>query len=181
MRSKLIFFFTVLTDIKPILEEMECLFSLIYYKTGLFDFKPDEFYNSIFDVPNIGFTDRGDWNYTDTYLVMPKEEPLKVRKVAQRVGGFKYAIDQQENPNSIILNLGGQYLKKDEIIVAGKIGTISDTFFSLDYLKKFSSKIRKFKKVGSFYVGPTAEEKVKHGWRLVTDEGRDKAYDLIFQ
>jgi len=181
MKSKQIFFFATLVDIKPVLEEMESLLAVSYYKTGLFDNRDIEFYKTAFDFPNLGYTLHGDWIGTDSYLVMPKEELLYIRNVPQRAGGTKYAVDQQVNPASVTLNLGGQFLKKQDILVAGKIGTISESAFALDYFKKFSSMVKRFKRIGSFYVGPEAEKKLKSGWRLVTDERRDKAYDLAFE
>ena len=42
-----------------------------------------------------------------------------------------------------------------------------------------STKIKKeFKRIGAFYVGKEAEEKLKTGWRLVTNENSPKEYDL---
>jgi hypothetical protein len=47
--------------------------------------------------------------------------------------------------------------------------------------KLFSNKIKKkFKKIGTFYVGKIAEEKLKEGWRLVTNEKSPREYDLTF-
>lgn len=181
MKSRQAFFFATLVDINPVLEGIEGLFAVSYHKTGLFDNRDIPFYKTVFDVPNLGYTLHGDWNYTDTYLVMPKEELLVIRNVPQRAGGTKYAVDQALNLDSVTLTMGGQYLKKENILVAGKVGTISDTLFSLDYFKKFTSQLRKFKKIGSFYVGKEAEEKLRNGWRLVTDDGRPKEYDLVLK
>jgi hypothetical protein len=49
----------------------------------------------------------------------------------------------------------------------------------LELFKLLSTKIKKeFKKIGTFYVGKAAEEKLKLGWRLVTNEKSPREYDL---
>jgi hypothetical protein len=181
MKSRQAFFFATLIDIKPVLEEMERLCAVSYHKTGLFDNQDIPFYKTVFDAPNLGYTLNGDWNYTDTYLVMPKEEVLRIRNVPQRAGGTRYAVDQAINLDSVTLAMGGQYLNKENILVASKIATISNTRFSLDYFKKFNFQLRRYKKIGSFYVGKEAEEKLRNGWRLVTDDRRPKEYDLALK
>lgn len=178
MKSKQAFFFATLSDITPILKSMDEIFPANYYRVGLFDEKNTQRYKSALELPDLGSTPFGDWNYTSKFLVMPQEQLLTIREVPQRAGGLKYAIDQALNPISVIISLGGKHQTKEDILVAGKIGTITDTLFSLDYFKKFVSQLRKFKKVGSFYVGKEAEEKLRNGWRLVTDDGRPKEYDL---
>ena len=37
---------------------------------------------------------------------------------------------------------------------------------------------KEFKKIGTFYLGNKAEEKLDLGWRLVTNEKLPKEYDL---
>jgi hypothetical protein len=179
MKSKQILFFSILDDSKPIFESVETSVSLHYFKMGLLDFVDIPNYRSIFDVPNLGFVMSGDWNRVDNYLVMLKETQLSIREVAQRAGGVKFAVDQMQNSKSIELKPGGIYKDKENVIVAGRIATISEDEISNYIFKIFSSRIMKeFKKVGAFYVGQKAEEKLNLGWRLVTNEKSPKEFDL---
>jgi hypothetical protein len=179
MKSKQIVFFAILSDMEPILKKVESSLSVQYFKTGLLDSRDIPHYQSIFDAPDLGFTLSGDWNRTDSYLVLPKTISLNIRDVPQRAGGVKYAVDQSVNGKSVELKVGGIYKDKEHILVAGLIGTISEDDFSVDTFKLFSSLIRKeFKKIGSFYVGKSAEEKLRSGWRLVTNDKSPKEYDL---
>lgn len=175
-------FFALLTDMESILKKAESYLSIHYFKMGMFESRDIPHYRSVFDMPNLGFTLSGDWNRIDSYLVIPQATLPDIRDVPQRAGGIKYAVDQAANAKSIELKLGGIYKEKENILVAGRVGTISESEFSLDTFKLFSSLIRKgFKKIGSFYVGKNAEEKLREGWRLVTNDKSPKGYDLILE
>jgi hypothetical protein len=182
MKSKQIIFFSTILDLEIILKEIEDSFDVNYFKMGLFDSKDIPRFDSILTLPDLGFTKYGDWNYADSYLILPEDISLNIREVSQKKGGTKYAIDQMVNPKSIELKCGGIYLEKENIIVAGRIATISDNVFSQELYKSFSKLItKKFKKIDGFYVGDEAREKLKLGWRLVTNEKLSKEYDLLIK
>lgn len=179
MKSKQIIFFMLLEDIEKIIQDFESLMEIQYYRTGLLDSKNIPAYNTLFEAPNIGVTLSGDWNRVDNYLITKKSTQLNIREVPQRTGEIKFAIDQMKNPKSIELKLGGIFEEKENVIVGGRIATISEDSDSLELYKILSTKIKKeFKKIGAFYVGKSAEEKLKNGWRLVTNEKSPKEYDL---
>lgn len=179
MNSKQTMFFAVLEDIEQIVRDIESSIDIRYYKTGLFETRNIPNYNSIFEVPSVGVTSSGDWNRIDSYIILKRTIPLNIRDVPQRTGGVKYAVDQMTNPKSIELKLGGIYLEKENVIVAGRVATVSEDSDSNELYKLFSNKIKKkFKKIGTFYVGKIAEEKLQEGWRLVTNEKSPKEYDL---
>ena len=175
MTGKQTMFFSVLEDIEPILKDIEADHKLEYFKYELSDNKDIPHYTSLFEVPNLGFTKFVDWNKIDSYFVVPKDIKLNIREVPQRRGGIKYIFDS--NKESIHLKIGGMVLEKENIIVAGRVSTISYDETSLHLYKLFSSKIKKnFKYIDHFYVGKNAEEKLKSGWRLTT--GLREEYDL---
>ncbi|MGZ5244619.1 MAG: hypothetical protein ACXWW0_11925 [Bacteroidia bacterium] len=179
MRGRQIMFFALLEDIKPIMENIESSVDLQYYRTGLLDNSNIPNYKSFKEIPDLGFTSSGDWNGTDAYLVVKKRILLNIREIQQRSGGIKFAVDQLMNPKSISLKLGGIYKNSENVIVAGRVATASDDEVSLELYKIFSTNIKKqFKKIGAFYVGSSAEEKLKLGWRLVTNEKLSKEFDL---
>ena len=175
-------FFLLQSDSEPILKNAEEVLNVHYFKIGMFESKNIPYYQSIFSVPNFGFAHSGDWNRVDSYLAMPRNSSLEIRDVPQRTGEMRYAVDQSTNKNSIEVKLGGIYSETDRVLVAGRIGTISQSEFSLDAYKRFSSLIKKeCRKIGSFYVGKGAEEKLREGWRLVTNDRSPKEYDLSFE
>ena len=179
MKTKQLLFFALLEDIEQILKYAELQINLAYFETGLLDTKNVKSYNSIFNVPNIGYTFVGDWNRIDSYLITKQEYSVNVRTVPQRKGNSKYAVDQMHNPESIELKLGGILKGSNNVLVAGRIATISEGKVSKELYKLFTTSIKKdFKKIGAFYVGKIAEEKLKSGWRLVTNDRSPKEYDL---
>ncbi|MBZ4192650.1 hypothetical protein [Niabella beijingensis] len=182
MKSKQTLFFAVLEDVTQILQDIEATIDIHYYKAGLLDTRDIPAYNSIFDAPNVGIALSGDWNHIDRYLVLKETAQLSIREIPQRAGGEKYSVDQMNNSQSIELKLGGILTTKRGVIVAGRVGTISEDSGPNELYKLFSGKIKKhFKRIGAFYVGKIAEEKLREGWRLVTNEKSPKEYDLAFE
>lgn len=180
MKSKQIMFFALSEDIENIMQDFESINEIEYFRTGLFDNRNIPIYNSVCDVPNFGYTFSGDWNRIDNYLIIKKSTTLNIREVYQSAGGLKFAVDQMVNPKSIEIKVGGLYKEIENIIIAGRIATISDDLDSLFFFKLLSSKIKKeFKKNGPFYVGSLAQEKLKLGWRLVTNVKAPKEFDLV--
>ncbi len=181
MKNRTIMFFALLEDMQSVVEEIEASVDIKYYKMGLLDRRNVPAYNSLIDTPDVGLTHSGDWNRIDSYLVLKKQTQLNIRDVPQRNGTLKFAVDQLINPNSIEIKPGGICMVKENVLVAGRIATVSAENESLELYKLFSKPIRKvFRKIGSFYVGRKAEEKLKAGWRLVTNEKSPKDYDLMY-
>lgn len=182
MKSKLIIFFAILEEIKPILQEIEQTITISYHLAGLHSQLKGCVTNTILEIPNLGFVSFGDWNKIDRYLILNRKEIANAREVAQRDGTTKFAMDQMINPKSIELKVGGIYLHKENVIVAGRVCTISTDIDSVKLFELFSSSIKRhFKKIDEFYVGTEAELKLKEGWRLVTNEGASEDYDLVLK
>jgi len=92
-------------------------------------------------------------------------------------GGTRYAVDQQENPNSITFLHGGFY---SNILLYGKIGTVSDTKSSKTIFKAFSSIIKsRFRKYDVYYIGPDAEKFSRSGGRLTESAQSPREYDFV--
>lgn len=100
-----------------------------------------------------------------------------MREVVQRAGGVNYALVQLCNPNSVVLRTGGKC--GDEQLIAGQVGTSSKSYLSIRLYKLLSGLIiSKFKKIRSYYVGPTAEALLDSGVRLSATPRSPKVYDL---
>lgn len=177
MKNKQIFIFSEISDIEPILSEVESHMKLHYFKTGLFDDSTIPRYDSFLKFPNLGLVSNGDWNHIDSYLVIPYEKNVNIREIPQTNGGVKYAVDQKTNNESLFIKLGGIF--NEEVLVAGVISTISKDEYSLKLFKLFSDKIKKrFSKIGTFFVGNNAKKRLESGVRLVTNEHSPSEYDL---
>jgi hypothetical protein len=177
MNSKQILFFSTQDDITPLIKEIELSFSIDYVEMGLFDNNKMTMYRSALDILNLGITVHGDWNRDLRLMIIPKGANVQIRPVVQRKGGIKFAIDPLENQETICIQFGGIY--QNRTLIAGKCGTVYFSDFALNIFKKVSALIKKdFIRIGNFYVGPAALNKLKAGWRLTTDEQFPKEYDL---
>lgn len=179
--SKQSFFFATRLDIENVLLDFEKSFAVDYHLMGLFDEQQSLKLSSLFDDPDLGYTLAGDWNYTSDYIALSKTTELIIRSAPQNNGGVKYEINLMLNPKGVAIKIGGIYKNKEQknIIVAGRVGTISLEPSSLELYSYFSNRIRKnFKKIDSFYVGKEAERKMDEGWRLLTSIGSPAEYDL---
>ena len=183
MKSKQTMFFALDGDLCSILQEVEEKFQLEYIEMGNFETKKVVKFSSFSELPHFGYSKHGSWVGLDpSYLVRSEDSILNIEEFKLSKGGFRFLIDQLKNPASITLTIGGLYTQKEKVIVAGRVATVSDDPFSTAIYNFLSSKIKKnFNRIGVFYVGPKAEEKLKEGWRLVTDVKSPEEYDLTYQ
>ncbi|MFT4019729.1 MAG: hypothetical protein QM668_22385 [Agriterribacter sp.] len=159
MKGKQLYYFADAVDMYPIFQKFENLESVQYFQTGMFDSSLTPSFISIFEYGNLGKVLNGDWNHTDSFLIIKKGIHINVREVPQKKGGYKFAIDQMNNPKSIVFKVAG--VLKDGILVGGYMGTISNNEDSLRLFKSLTLLIKKeFKKIGSSYVGKSAQQKL---------------------
>lgn len=159
-------FFGTKNDLLPGIKNLESNVDLKYVLCGLFNSSKQKIYVSILDYKNLFKHINGDHVFNDRFLVVNKDENISIRKVPQVIG-VKYAIDQLDNPNSVIFEVGGIYKEKN--LIHGRISTVSNTFEAKALFKELSTHITKgFKKIGTYYVGEDAYSFGKNGGRLIT-------------
>lgn len=160
-----------------ILQAFEQSFNVLYYEEGLFDSTEIPMLATLSHSPMLGKVPNGDWNHNERYIVLPKNIAVQWTAYPQRKGGVKYAVNQSMNLKCILIQPSGEFT--DGVLVSGTIGTISEDEDSNLMFKHLSSHFRKnFKKVGSFFVGNEAMEKLLNGWRLVQNIKSPLEYDL---
>lgn len=132
----------------------------------------------MFDTPKAEEIGEGK-NFTPfaSYLVLDKPNKVIVRAVLQLNGETKHAVDQLDNPGSIILQMGGM---GNERLVAGQIGTTRTEQTAEDLYAIFLTEIKKqFVKIKSYYVGPEAVRLLDAGQRLSPTSKSPPEYDLM--
>ena len=123
-------------------------------------------------------TDVNDLRAFETYLILDHGVPVNLRAVPQRAGGLKYAVDQIDNPYTVVLQTGGKHT--DQHLIAGQVGTVGSSKQSDDLYALIGKVIRKrFEKVKSFYVGPEATDMLDGGLRLSATPKAPPMYDLV--
>lgn len=177
MATKQIQFFAEECDLQDILKTIEDSNELEYADAGIYDSAQIVTYKSHKTIPKLGKVNSGDWNHNRFYLIYNKGDQIDTRLVPLKSGGVRYAVYQDTNPRTIVFKPGGVYI--EGILVAGSIGTISIHPTSIHLFNEYAKQIKKaFVRIGSFYVGKSAKEKMESGWRLVTNDKSPREYDL---
>src|SRR6266576_168053 len=173
-------FFAAGDDLLPVFESVEAKRSLSYTLCGLFPTRELTSVAAGLDIPGL----RSPAPYPSAiacpqYLVIAAGASVVVREVSQKAGGVLYAIDQQANPDSIIIQPGGLY--PPDVILHGRVGTASSAPFAVQLQRAFSTAIAKmFEHIRAFYVGPEAREFWRRGYRLTPSAQSPREYDLAF-
>ncbi|MDR6523069.1 hypothetical protein J2789_005759 [Variovorax paradoxus] len=131
----------------------------------------------MFEAPDVQeFDDGTGLESFASYLVLDKPNRPATRPVAQRGGGTKHALDQLDNPGSVVLQIGGMEVDR---LVAGQIGTVRTEQAAQDLYESFLSEVKKqFVKIKSYYVGPEAAGLLDAGHRLSPTSKSPSEYDL---
>ncbi len=177
MASPGIQFFATREDVKEVTEIVETQRPLTYVLTGLFDEPLVDGVDSLLDIPELGIARAGDAVQCPAYLVGARSFVPAIRSVVQRRGGTKYAIDQLENPQTIIIRPGGVFAAS--VMIAGTLSTVSKDPASLELYRLFLAAFRRrFESIKSYRVGRNAAHLLDTGSRLTANIRSPTLYDL---
>ena len=123
-------------------------------------------HEGVSSVPDFCVAHHGDENFEAAYLLSPRGESVKTRRIETRSGNVKFILDQSINPRSVFVRPGG-LLVDNNAIVSGKIGTITNNEWSVMLFSILKKSIRKnFKACNSFFLSDEAERLPDSGFRL---------------
>jgi len=135
------------------LETLESHGSVKYVLTGQF---AEPSLVLVFDhgknIPNLGRATSETGNSSESFLVCKPE--LQIIPEAARVSGQqRFFINQLHNPNTVTFTPAGMW--NEEIVLAGRVGTASDSQESQRLMKQFHSVIkRRFVKINALGWAP---------------------------
>jgi hypothetical protein len=177
MTKRQTMFFATTADVISVLSALEIAESPQYTRAGLFNTNRPQNYLSYVDIPDFGRTTHPNAVGNPTYLLSGQIVQIKVRDVPQKSGGVLFAIDQLENPDSIVLCPGGWY--GNDVILYGMMGTVSQSAES-KRLYMLAAKIfhKHFTKQQEFLVGPEARQMWNAGVRLTIGASSPSEFDL---
>jgi hypothetical protein len=165
MPAKQMHFYATYNDIAKVLEQFEAEEHVLYVLTGLFDSDAPQVFETFKIINSLSVSTDGDANHVPGYLIVSERNQIAVRRVPQKIGGNKFAIDQSLVPDSLYFQSGG--VCSNEIIVPGKIGMLHQTAISRRLYSSFAKLVMKgFSKVKSYYVGREAYALWQNGMRL---------------
>jgi hypothetical protein len=171
-------FFATADDLLPVFDLVDRKLRLAYTLTGLHESSRLCTVAKGADIPTLrDVMEAPNAIACPSYLVTLEGATVHVREVPQQSGGIRYAIDQFINPDSITFSHGGFF--SPEILLYGRVGTVSDSAVAKKMFRAFSSPIAKeFERVKAFWVGPQANELLRKGCRLTMGANSPKEYDL---
>lgn len=170
-------FFALKNDILPVLETVEREYPLKYVQMGNC-MSPDfgQFLHGA-DISDLGKAGAESASGCESFLVTRREVPVNVRRI-KGVGGIqRYCMDHLINPDSVEFTPAGVW--NDDIVLNGRVATVSESAISQELMKRFNSAIRKhFTKIKAFWVGPKAFILLNTGKRLAAAAQSPRDFDL---
>jgi len=175
--TKLIPLYAEKEDLLAVLEALESDGSVKYVRTGGQLPEPSLIaFDHAKDIPNLGKATSETGNFCDTFLVCKSELQI-VPRSARVLGQERFFIDQLCNPNTVTFIPAGMW--NQEILLAGCVGTASDSQESQKLMKRFHSAIsRRFVKIKAYWVGHRALELLQSGKRLTIAVQSPPEFDL---
>jgi len=172
-----ILFFALKEDILPVLEAAERVGPLKYVRMGNFltpDFKE---VSHGAEIPDLGKATMETASGSESYLVTEHEVAVHVRHITTPAGVKRYLLDQLFNPDTVTFTPAGIW--NDDVVLHGRVATVSDSPIAQELMKRFSKAIRKhFTKVNAFWVGREALALLKAGKRLTISAKSPRDFDL---
>lgn len=178
-RGHSFYFFLTPAEQVAVLESFEAHHNRSYYCTDT-STVPDVPAISSLVVESLRHLAIGDWIHSPDYLLTHPDEGIVVREISLRKGGYAYPVDQLLNPELARFKPSGQF--GDTVLVAGFVTTFSCVSYSGLLFRALVKLIKqRSRRIGMFWVGPEAEEKLRLGWRLVTNASSPREYDLTLE
>lgn len=118
-----------------------------------------------------------------SFLIMDEQQEVYSRDIVLADGTGKITIvDQNQNPNSVVLAFGGD--AGDQTLLMSDINTVGDTDEARELHKSFKKLVAsRAKRVGAkgkpFRLMPGAIAKAKLGWRLARGKGWHRSTDDV--
>lgn len=129
------------------------------------------------DIPNLGYADGAQASSCTSFLITGVDARVNLRRIVQYDKTARFDVDQLINPDSIVLNPGGEW--KGHTIIAGRFATASNSPASRSLMGLARRTIKKhFTRVRAFWVGPEALTYLRSGKRLTIAEQSSPIYDL---
>ena len=175
---KRISFFATKDDLLLVLCELEAKRQIKYTRAGMLKESEPEVWESAFALPGLGRA-AGDQSVAcDSFLIFDGASTVNVVSQEMLNGDDRYDVDQATNPNSVILNAGGEWV--DGSLISGGVTTISVSPISQWLMRAVHSGIKKhFTRVQAFWVGPEALAALRSGKRLTYAVQSPPEYDLL--
>lgn len=184
--AKRIEVFSTEEDALHLLLEIQQVHPLWYVKTGTYHEASCPIYTSATQILNLGKTMRPDRTSSERYMIFPSQVSLMFREVIQSGGNSLFMLDAWKNPPCVLYTCGGVYegdSQDTKCLIAGLVETsYKDSEVAglyslfLRSIKKFYTRVQRTEL--DSYIGSSAMELLRSGWRLTESCSSPPALDL---
>jgi len=165
------------SDINAFAVAVESAGLVSFTAARLFDTAVAKTVEQLSSVAALGRAPSGNSIVEPRFLVVERGRAVRVRSVAQRTGGVKYAIDQLENPESVALRLGRVF--ENGVLITGELSTVSSSTGALSLCRWMNQiLVEQTTSVRGIRVGTEAIQLMRARWRLTDDVRSPPEYDL---
>jgi len=165
--TRILLFFLAPPDISELLEAVERRVRIKYFEAGSFEKKELRRYRSFRDIQGLGQNTSGKITTGLSLLITGRWSWVRARRVSAVGGAARFVVDQQANPQALVLEPGGVYA--DRSVVRGTLGASVSNARARRLLSEFENILEESTaRVGSYFVGRTAADLHRSGHRLVT-------------
>ena len=170
-------FFATRNDLLLVLSELEEKRQIKYTRAGRQEGSESRVWESGANLPGLGRAAGDQAVACDSFLIFDGICTINVVSREMLSGDDRYDVDQGENPNTVILNVGGEWI--DGSLISGSVTTVSASPISQSLMRTLHSGIKKhFTRVRAFWVGPEALSALRSGKRLTYAVQSPPEYDL---
>ena len=174
---KQVYFYATKDDLLPVLRAVEEAGALKYVLAGNFTTPEVKSYSRAEEIPHLGKASSSTAGTCETFLVCTAVTPITVESFKGTGGEDRFCVDQLLNPDTVGMTPAGQW--NEEILLHGRVATVSESPASQALMKRFQAAIRKhFVKIKAFYVGPSARKLLESGTRLTIAAQSPREFDL---
>lgn len=178
MQVKQILFFALREDLIPILTIVEGSGALSFFPAGQHPTSHIRSYSRGRDIPELGKATADSSLANPTFLVAEQMTNIRVRPIDGTSKASCYSVDQVLNSDSVTFTPAG--LWGNDVVLYGRVATVSATDKAQELMKRFNSAFKKeFERVKSFWVGPHAIRLLDSGKRFTVSVYAPSELDLV--
>ena len=172
-----ILFYATKDDLLPVIDQVESKGLVTYIRMEHYPDRVYESYSRGKEIPNLGEAACDSAVNCTSFLVCREGEAIRLRPITLNTGVKIFAVDQLVNPDTVTFTPAGFW--KQEVLLYGRVATVSDSKPAQELMKRFHTAIKKmFRKLKAHHVGPEAESHLNSGKRLTIAVQSPREFDL---
>lgn len=177
-RGQRLLTFATKGDWTLVLSSLEQVLQVKYVESGMFSDPNPAVYQSFRELPRFGEAVWGEDGAEQRYLILKQDAPIYSRSVRPNTGETRYAMDHDNNLESVIFSPGGLF-QKSRAVISGEVSKLSKLPAAEEIFSTLSKLVKKhFPAIQVYRVGAEARMLGTQGYRLTASISSPVEYDL---